>query len=457
MLRRKITDQLVAWKNDPKKKSLLVRGARQVGKTYSISDFGKKNYGTFIYINFEIDPAYNSIFAGNKDVDAMISRMSMFFPDAAFTPGDTLIFLDEIQNCPDARVSFKFFTIDGRYDVIGSGSLMGVRYREVSSYPVGYEETIDMSSLDFEEFLWAVGVRPNIIDGVKKSLAEKKQIDDAFLEKFNEYLRWHMIVGGMPEVVMTFKETKHFGRVRNVQTELIRKYLDDVTKYAPASDKNKVIASFYSIPSQLARSKKKFIYAEVEGKKGSKYDTYGNSILWLKEAGIINLCYNLQEPAVPLLSNRKNNAFKIYMRDTGLLVAMMESGVAQALMNEDLSINEGSIMENMVADMLTKEAYELTYFERKGTLEIDFVLNLNGVATAVEVKSGNSRQSKSLSVVMSETYNVKRGIKLEDTNVLVDEKNIEHYPLFAAAFMGSIEPRDTDNHLSSSPDVAMPR
>ena len=438
MLRRKITDALMEWKSRPKRKSLLVRGARQVGKTYSIDDFGRKNYSSYIYINFEKDPSYASIFAGSKDVDSIATRMSLFFPEAAFIPGDTLIFLDEIQNCPDARVSFKFFTMDGRYDVIGTGSLMGVRYKEVSSYPVGYEETMDMSSLDFEEFLWAMGVKEEIIRDVRGSLVERRPMDGLFLDKLDEHLRWHMIVGGMPEAVEAFRETGHLGNVAKVQREIISSYLDDIAKYAPAAEKNKVLSSFHSIPGQLAKSNKKFFYAHVEDKKGSKYDTYGNSLLWLKEAGIISLCHNLSEPALPLAMNRRDNAFKVYMRDTGLLVAMMEEGVARAILSEELSVNEGAIMENMVGDMLAKEGYDLFYFERKGTLEVDFVLNLNGVATAVEVKSGNNRQSKSLDSVMSEKYKVRRGIKLEGTNTFIDEKGVEHYPLFAASFMRSM-------------------
>jgi predicted AAA+ superfamily ATPase len=438
MLKRKITDLLVEWKGRPKKKSLLVRGARQVGKTYSIDDFGRKNYASYVYINFEKNANYASIFAGDRDVDAILRKMSAFFPDAEFIPGNTLIFLDEIQNCPDARVSFKFFTMDGRYDVIGSGSLMGVRYRDVSSYPVGYEETIDMSSLDFEEFLWAMGIREDTIEEIKNGLIEKRPMEKALLNRFNELFTWHMIVGGMPEAVMTFKDTNHFGKVLKVQKGILDAYLDDIVKYAPVQEKNRVLAIFHSIPGQLAKSNKKFIFARVEERMGTKYDTYGNSLLWLKEAGIAAFCYNLHEPALPLMSNRKDNAFKVYMRDTGLLIAMMERGVAKAILDKDLSINEGAIMENIVADMLVKEGYDIMFFEKNGTLEIDFVLNLNGIATAIEVKSGNNKQSKSLGVLMSDKYKVRRGIKLENTNTFVDEKGVEHYPLFAAAFMRSM-------------------
>jgi len=438
MLRRKITDQLIEWKNKPKRKALLVRGARQVGKTHSITDFGKKNYSSYVYINFEENPSYTEIFAGDRDVDTIMRNMSARFPHIKFIPGDTLIFLDEIQNCPNARTAFKFFTIDGRYDIIGSGSLMGVRYKEVSSYPVGYEESIDMFSLDFEEFLWAMGVREDHVNIVRNDLTEKRPMEKLFLEMFNEYFRWYTIVGGMPEAVKVFKETNHFGSVLNVQKNIIKLYLDDITKYAPAHEKNKIIASFHSIPSHLARSSKRFMFAEVEGKEGSRYDTYGNSLLWLNEAGVIRFCYDLHQPALSLLANRKNNRFKIYMHDTGLLTAMMEEGTATAILSKDLEINEGALMENIVADMLAKEGYDLFYFEKNGTLEIDFVLNLNGIVTAIEVKSGNNKQSKSLNSLMSDKYKVRRGIKLQNNNIFVDDRGVEHYPIFAAAFMRSM-------------------
>lgn len=440
MLRRKITNSLLKWKNDPHKKSLLVRGARQVGKTFAVDDFAKKNYGTYIYINFEENPQYASFFAGSRSVETIMRNISAEFKDADFIPGDTLIFLDEIQNCPNARVAFKFFSIDGRYDVIGTGSLLGVRYKEVSSYPVGYEDVLDMYSLDFEEFLWAMGMKNDIIDHVRTCLSKKEPIDQFILDRFNEYMRWHMVIGGMPQVVNTFIDTNHFGKVLSVQKRITGGYVDDIMKYASGLDKNRVRASFESIPQQLSKKNKKFIYADVEGRKDSRYETYGSSLSWLYDAGLIDFCYNLNEPALPLMSNRKNGIFKIYLRDTGLMISMMEGGLDKALLSNDLFVNEGGIAENLVADMLGKSGYPLTYFEKNGSLEVDFVLNLNGVASAVEVKSGNNKRSKSLSVVMSDKYRVKRGIKLENSNVFIDDGGVEHYPIFAAAFMDSLAP-----------------
>ena len=433
MLRRKITDQLIEWKNDPDKKSLLIRGARQVGKTFSVNEFAKNNYGNYVYLNFERDSSLTSIFSGDLDVDTIIRKMSIRFKDAKFVPHDTLIFLDEIQNCPGARTAFKFFTIDGRFDVIGTGSLLGVRYREVSSYPVGYENLMDLSSLDFEEFLWAMDIKPDIIDDVKEKLKAREKLDEFFLNMFNEYFRWYMIIGGMPKAVSVFKETNHFGKVLSVQKEIVNGYLDDITKYATDVNKNKVRASFKSIPVQLSKKNKKFVYADIEGRKDSRYDTYGSSLSWLYDAGIIDFCYNLKEPVIPLLANRKLNIFKVYMKDTGLMIAMMEKYLGEALLNGDLFVNEGAIAENSVAEMLTKNEYELNYFERKGTLEIDFVINQKGKAIALEVKSGNNRQAKSLDVVMK-NYKIK-GMMFENTNVYVDEKGVEHFPIFAATFI----------------------
>jgi len=433
MLRRKIIDRLIEWKNGPDKKSLLIRGARQVGKTFAVNEFAKNNYGTYVYLNFEEDPELTTIFSGSRSVDTIMRNMSAYFPHTKFVPGDTLIFLDEIQNCPNARVAFKFFTIDGRYDIIGSGSLLGVRYKEVSSYPVGYEDLMDLNSLDFEEFLWAMDLKPDIIQYVRECLKERKEIDQSILSRLNEYFRWYTIIGGMPKAVSVFKEANHFGKVLTVQKQIVNGYLDDITKYATDVDKNKVRASFKSIPSQLSKKNKKFVYADIEGRKDSRYDTYGSSLSWLYDAGIIDFCYNLNEPVIPLLANRKQNIFKIYLKDTGLMVSMMENGLGISLLNDDLFVNEGAIAENIVAEMLRKNDYELNYFERKGTLEIDFVINKDGKAIALEVKSGNNRRAKSLDVVMKD-YKIK-GMMFENTNVYVDEKGIEHFPIFAAAFI----------------------
>ncbi len=436
MLRRKISDDLLAWKNTPKKKCLLVTGARQIGKTFIIEDFARKNYTNYIYINFELMPAMKSVFDGDLDVDSIVRNLSIRFPKVNFVPGNLLIFLDEIQSCPNARVSLKSFSMDGRFDVIASGSLLGLNYKEVSSYPVGYETVAEMHSLDFEEFLWALGVGEQIISYVSDAIKKKIPIDTSVLEKMEEYYRWYGVVGGMPDAVNKFIETNSFGESFSAQRDIINGYMNDVTKYAPTADKNKIRSTFRSIPIQLAKGNKRFFYSDIEGSgPGDGSRTYGSSLSWLYDAGIVNYCYNIQEPAMPLASNIIQSSFKVYMKDTGLLMSMLEQGARVAFLDGDNKINRGGIVENLTADALVKKGIELTYFERKGKLEVDFILNPGGIVTALEVKSGNNRQSKSLETVMSEKYGVKRGIKLENTNIYVDEDNVEHYPLFAAAFL----------------------
>ena len=436
MLRRKISDTLFEWKNRPNKKCLLVKGARQVGKTFIIDDFARKNYGNYIYINFELSPGMKRVFEGDLDVDSIVRNLSIRFPHVRFEPGDLLIFLDEIQSCPKARVSLKSFSADGRFDVIASGSLLGLNYKEVSSYPVGYETEVELRSLDFEEFLWALGIGADIISYVSGAILEKKEIDGSVLEKMEEYYRWYAVVGGMPDAVNRFIETNSFGEVLSAKKDIISGYLNDISKYAAAFDKPKIKDTFRSIPVQLAKENKKFVYSDIDGHKaGNGSRTYGSSLSWLYDAGIVNYCYNVQEPSAPLASNVKLDSFKIYMKDTGLLISMMEPAAAVAILDGDMRINAGGIAENLTADAIAKKDIALTYFERKGRLEVDFILNIEGTITALEVKSGNNRQSKSLDAVMSGRYNVKRGIKLERTNIYVDENGVEHYPLFAAAFL----------------------
>ncbi|MCL1983938.1 MAG: AAA family ATPase [Methanomassiliicoccaceae archaeon] len=435
MLRRKITDDLLKWKNAPKKKCILLKGARQVGKTYIVDDFAKKNYGNYIYINFELYPEMKKIFDGNLDVDSIVRGLSTHFPKIKFKPGDLMIFLDEIQNCPNARVSLKSFSLDGRFDVIASGSLLGLNYKEVSSYPVGYETIMELRSLDFEEFLWAFGISDEIISYLSDSVKKKVPITNGILEKIDEYYRWYAITGGMPEAVNIFIETNSFGEVISVQKSIIAGYMNDISKYAPDEDKKKIWETFRSVPSQLSRENKKFRYSGVNGcGKGEGSEEYGSSLLWLYDAGIIKFCNNLQEPYAPLAMNMIPDKFKVYLHDTGLLVSMMDPGVPIALLGGDMKINKGAIAENMTAEALSKKDIPLLYFA-KNKLEVEFFINVDGIVTALEVRSGNNKRSKSLDVVMSSKYEVERGIKLEKTNIHTDEKGVEHYPLFASSFL----------------------
>ena len=436
MLKRKIMTKLLEWKEKKKEECLLIKGARQVGKTFIIREFGKKYYKNVIEINFELQPEYKNIFEGNLDINTLLNNIEVSFPDQEIVKGETLLFLDEIQACPNARVALKSFAQDDRLDVIASGSLLGLYYKEVRSYPVGYEKEIELYPLDFEEFLWAINIKENLIEICKDAFTNKKQISESFLNKMQEYFRLYMLIGGMPSVVNEYLKEKRLRDAIEEQSKLVNNYKRDVLKYA--DDKQKILNTFESIPYQLSKKNKKFVYSEIKDNKnkdGSR--EYFSSLRWLKDASIIHYCNNLTEPAIPLASNIRQNSFKVYMRDTGLLLSTMENNIYVSINNDDLYVNEGAILENVCAEEIATRYNDLVmYFERKSSLEIDFILNIDGVATAIEVKSGNNRQAKSLDSIINNYKTVKRYIKLEnDTKIYVDNKGIEHYPLFMIMFI----------------------
>jgi predicted AAA+ superfamily ATPase len=436
VLKRKITEKLLKWKNSEKKKCLLLSGAKRVGKTYAVDRFARENYRNYLYINFYDRPEARKIFDGTPDADTIVKKLSLAYPETDLVPEETLIFLDEIQWCPEARTAFKPFTIDGRFDVIGSGSLPGVKYRGVPSYPAGYETSLSMYSLDFEEFLWAMKVKENIIEDIRNRIFGLEPLEEFVLEKMNEYFRWNMLVGGMPEAVNRYIETGNMAEVLKIQKNTVRLYMDGAAEYAPASDRTKVRSTFASIPVQLSRVYKKFTYSAIGGSWEPRSSTYEGSLQWLYDAGIVSFCRNLTEPVMPLASRVKQNAFKLYMNDTGLLLSMMDTGTRFALMNGDHSVNEGGITENMVAEQFVKQGIDLTYFEKKGS-EVDFIINTDGTVTAADI-TWNRRQSKSLDALLKRPYRIGRAIKLENSNIEKDSSGIIHYPLFASAFMNSV-------------------
>ena len=437
MLERKITSVLEEWKKEEKKPCLLIRGARQVGKTFIIDDFAKKNYENYIYINFELTPEYKNIFDGNLDIKTLIMKLEVTFPNVNIVPNKTILFLDEIQSCPNARTALKSFALDGRIDVISSGSLLGLYYKEVTSYPVGYERVIDLYPLDFEEFLWGIGIKKETINYAKDCFENIKPMDEYVMKQLTEQFKMYMLVGGMPNVVNEYVKTSSLSKVLILQKAIVENYLLDVVKFAETSNKQKIINTFNSIPIQLSKKNKKFLFSEIkEDEENVGERKYASSIEWLKDAGIINFCYNLSEPALPLISNIRLNCFKIYMRDTGLLVSMLEEGTQKAILDDDLYINQGALLENISAEEIATRHSKLMYFERKSTLEIDFVLNIDGKVTAIEVKSGKNKQAKSLKSIIQNYKTVTRYMKFEnDCNIYKDEENIEHYPLFMIMFI----------------------
>ena len=437
MLERKITNVLKEWKKEEKKPCLLIRGARQVGKTFIIDDFAKKNYENYIYINFELMPEYKSIFDGNLDIKTLIMKLEVTFPNVNIEPYKTILFLDEIQSCPNARTALKSFALDGRIDVISSGSLLGLYYKQVASYPVGYERVIDLYPLDFEEFLWGIGIKKETISYAKDCFENVKPMDEYIMNQLSEQFKMYMLVGGMPNVVNEYVQSNSLSKVLTYQKAIVENYLLDVVKFAEVSNKQKIINTFNSIPIQLSKKNKKFLYSEINQEEENIGERkYASSIEWLKDAGIINFCYNLSEPALPLISNIRLNCFKVYMRDTGLLISMLEEGTQKAILDNDLYINQGALLENICAEEISTRHNKLMYFEKKSTLEIDFVLNINGKVTAIEVKSGKNKQAKSLKSIIQNYKTVTRYMKFEnDCNVYKDEENIEHYPLFMIMFI----------------------
>ena len=437
MLNRKITEELKRWKEETNKPCLLIKGARQVGKTFIIEQFAKENYDNYIYINFELMPSLKSIFDGDLDIKTLKLNLEASFPDVKLEPGKTFLFLDEIATCPNARVALKTFAMDGTIDVVASGSLLGLYFKDVRSFPVGYERAIEMYPLDFEEFLWAMGVSDGVIDTLKQSFQKKKALPEAVSNKISNLFSQYILVGGMPAVVNRYIETSSLSAVREVQTALIEGYKGDVLKYAPVADKQKILRAFDSIPAQLAKRNKKYMWSDIDqNDKNASERKYASAMSWILDAGIVNFCYNLSEPVAPLGAKVRQDVFKVYMRDTGLLMAMLEPGLAKSVLVGDDAVDEGGITENVIGGELASHGHKLTYFERRGELEIDFVLNLDGAVTAVEVKSGKHTKAKSLSSIRDNYQAVTRRIQLEkDVAVQVTEDGTEYYPLFMGMWL----------------------
>lgn len=370
-------------------------------------------------MNFFENPDYCSVFEGSLEIDNITMLLSALLgSEAVFEPGKTILVLDEIQECPDARTALKFFHLDGRYDVIGTGSLLGVRGygKEPKSIPVGYETTIDMSPLDFEEFLWANGISEVVIDSLRKNIRGVTSVPAALHKKMRQLLLQYTVVGGMPDVVQTFVDTKRLDEVLNMQRDIVRSYEDDMIKYANQKDKSHILECFQSIPKQLSKENKKFQYSVV--KKGSTASKYAGSLQWIEDAGIISRCYNLTATELPLDGNAQDDVFKVYMRDCGLFISMLEDGTQFDVLQGNLARYKGAIFENLIADMFTKMGRKLYYFHKNSGLEVDFVIRYKGECTLVEVKasSGNTKSTKTI-LAHPEKYHVNSAIKLGDYNV----------------------------------------
>lgn len=398
---------------------MIIKGCRQCGKTFSVKKFAEENYENIVYLNFFENNEFLSVFSGSLEPDYIIMMLSALMGnDASFVPNKTVLIFDEIQECPEARTSLKFFRMDNRFDVIGTGSLLGVEGygKEPKSIPVGSETVLDMYPLDFEEFLWANGISDDVIRYIKTCLIEEKPVPDALHNRFRELLLQYTVVGGMPDVVNEFIQTKQMDKVLSLQRDIIRSYEDDMIKYTPKKDKAIIRECFQSIPKQLSKENKKFQYSVV--KKGSTASKFAGSLKWIEDAGIISRCYNLTAPELPLEGNAIKDIFKVYMKDTGLFVAMLEDGTQFDILSGNLYGYKGAIFENLIADIFSKMGRTLYYFHKDSGLEINFVMRYKGECTLIEVKaaSGNTKSAKTI-LKHYDKYHVKQAIKVGNYNV----------------------------------------
>lgn len=439
MFKRKIEYQLESWLEDSAHKPIIIKGVRQCGKTSSVKDFAKKHFKNVVYLDFREHPEYKKFFIPNLDVDSIIMRITAAMPDAEIEPRNTCFIFDEVQDCPRARGALKYFHLDGRYEVMCTGSLLGVNgYKtkeeqeeeEASSIPVGFEEIVNMHPMDFEEWLWANGIRQMHVDYLKKCYANLTPVDTAIHDRFRELLRLYVIVGGMPEAVTTFIETKQIGKVLNIQRRIIDEYKADMIKYALPADKSRIRECFESIPAQLAREYKKFAYVAV--RPGARGRDYAGSLQWIEDAGIIRRCYNVDITELPLDGNKIQSEFKVYMADIGLLVSMLEEGTQSNILEGDLLGYKGAIYENLLADIFSKMGRKLYYYHKNGGIELDFLIRHKGRCTPVECKA-TTGNAKSLRTVLNhpEKYKVEMAVKLGDYNVGMKD-NLLTLPMYMA-------------------------
>lgn len=417
-LTRKIDSFLLNWKQTENKYPLIVKGARQIGKTEAIEHFAKNNYKSIVSINFVLQKQYKSIFDDGFEVDTILKNISLINPDFEFIPGETLIFFDEIQDCINCATSLKSFKIDSRFDVICSGSLMGINYNEIESNSVGYKEDYEMNSLDFEEYLWAKGYKAEQIDELFRKMLTVTPLStveyDVMLENFREY----MVLGGMPKVVFTFVTQKNYSGTLKLQKQLLLDYEEDITKYAGGLDKGRILDIYRKIPVFLGKENKKFQISKV--RSGARNRDYIGTVDWLNNAGIINVCYCMASPELPLKGNYNPDNYKLYFSDTGLLIGSLDEEVQDDLrQNKNFNTYKGAIYENIVADMLKKQGYQLYFYRNdKSTLEMDFFVRDTDSLVPVEVKANDSATTSLKNLIEKDNYtDVKYGIKLANKNI----------------------------------------
>lgn len=429
-LKRKIDLFLADWKNNKKRMPLIVKGPRQIGKTESIRKFAKENYTSVIEINFVTAEKYKMIISDGYDAASVIKNISMIEPSFRFIPGETLIFFDEIQEFPEIATSLKFFNIDGRFDIICSGSLLGINYNRIESNSVGNKTDYSMYSLDFEEFLWAKGYSSDVIDDMLAHMLEEKPFSQLQHSIFSSLFLDYCILGGMPAVVKTYIENNTFEGTLEIQHQLIADYEEDIRKYATGLDQARIMNVFNSIPFQLSKENKKFQLSKVE--KGARFKDYRGCIEWLQDAGMIHLCYCLNSPDLPLKGNYDPDKFKVYFCDTGLFVSLLDDEAQEDLRaNKNLDVYKGALYESIVGEALVKSGYGLYYYKKENaTLEQDFFVRTANNLVPVEVKSSNNKTKSLKALVESEKYeDIAFGIKFCAGNIGHND-NVYTFPYY---------------------------
>lgn len=417
-LKRKIDDYLVEWKNNSDKLPLIVKGARQIGKTDAIENFAKNNYKYFVEINFSLQPEYKSIFDNGFNVDNIIHNISMINNDFQFISGETLIFFDELQDCINCATSLKSFNIDKRFDVICSSSMMGINYKEIESNSVGNKQDYTMYSMDFEEFLWAKGYKEEQINSLYQHMLDNTPLTtveyDVMLMNFKDY----MILGGMPAIVSRFIENKNFSGILKMQEQILLDYEEDISKYAEGLDKARILNTYRKVAVFLGNENKKFQISKIA--TGARNREYAGVADWLSSAGIVNISYCMEECALPLGGNYNPDNYRLYFADTGLLIASLDDEAQDDLRkNQNFNTYKGAIYENIVSDMLVKAGYKLYFYKNeKGTIEVDFFIRDADSLIPIEVKANDNAAVSLNKVIDSNQYkDIKYGIKLCNKNI----------------------------------------
>ena len=427
-LKRKIDLFLMNWKNSENRKPLIVKGPRQIGKTESIKKFAINNYKSVVEINFVIAEKYRKITADGYSAEAVIKNITLIDPSHKFIPGETLIFFDEIQDYPEIATALKFFCIDG----ICSGSLLGINYKRIESNSVGYKIDYNMYSLDFEEFLWAKGYSSDVVESMLTHMKELTPFSELEHTVFSSHFLDYCVLGGMPAVVREFIKNKTFEGTLDIQRQLLADYKEDIRKYADGMDQTRIMNVFNSIPVQLAKENKKFQLTTVE--KGARFKDYRGCIEWLEDAGMVNMCYCLNDAELPLKGNCDINKFKLYFCDTGLFVALLDDEAQEDLRaNKNLSVYKGALYESIVGEALVKSGYQLYYFKREdSTLEQDFFVRTANHLIPIEVKAKNSKAKSLAQLIKSDKYSdISYGIKFCAGNIGF-ENNIYTFPYYCA-------------------------